>query len=104
MRNLTFVQDERDIRFAMVSKELLMDTEVITKGSTAMVYISLCLFANNSTGESFPLINSIGKYARCGKRTVHEALKLLEESGYISREKRFNVDGGMTSNLYRILK
>lgn len=102
--NGIFVFDSRKKGFALVSKEILEDTETIHKGSTLNVYVALCMFANNETGESFPLVNSIGKYARCGRRAVQEALNALEDAGYISRERRFNPDGGRTSNAYKILK
>lgn len=104
MKNESFVKDEREVKFAMVSKELLEDTGVITKSSTVAVYVALCMFANNDSGESFPLVSSIGKYARCGRKTVQDALNILEDGGYISRERRYNEDGGITSNMYRILK
>ncbi|WP_306473030.1 helix-turn-helix domain-containing protein, partial [Bacillus pseudomycoides] len=97
---LMTLKDRRKYGFFMIDNEIV-DDERLTHKEMA-VYMSLCRHANRETGSCFPSLSTIGKKVKMSKNTVLNALKLLIELGYISKENRSSEDGGHASNIYYI--
>lgn len=57
-----------------------------TVGSSRLVLLVLADRADHEGRNAYPSVSSIAQYARCGRSTVHRALRELEESGHIVRE------------------
>ena len=55
--------------------------------ATMRVYATLASFAD-ARGQCFPSLATIARRASCSKTTVKRELAWLEESWYISRERR----------------
>ena len=69
--------------FAPIPKRLLTD-ERITSPTTIAVYAALASFIG-SEGRCWPYLATIGKRARCDKRTVLRHIEILVGLGYIQR-------------------
>lgn len=66
-------------------------------------YACLCAHANESQ-EAWPSMATIAKMIACSERKVQEVLKLLEDLGWITIEKRFDPEKQRYfSNLYHLL-
>lgn len=57
-----------------------------TVGSARLVLLVLADRADHEGRNAYPSVGSIALYARCGRSTVHRALRELEEAGHIVRE------------------
>jgi DNA-binding transcriptional regulator YhcF (GntR family) len=66
-----------------------------------IVFIYLRMHSDNSTGRSFPSLNTLAKETGLSKRTVQRCLLELQDKGAVSIEHRSN-DRGTQSNLYTI--
>lgn len=71
--------------------------------SEISVYVVLAMYLNNGSGEAYPSVNTIVKYAGCGISTVRRSLSSLKEKGLIDIEKRTGNNGRQTSNKYILL-
>lgn len=56
----------------------------------------------NNERQCWPGIQRIASDLRLSRSTVKRALKELERSGYLLRERRNRENGGDTSNLYLV--
>ena len=57
----------------------------------------------NNQRQCWPGIRTIASDLQLSRSTVKRALKELEQSGYLLRERRSRANGGRTSNLYTLL-
>ncbi len=62
------------------------------------IYMILCTYRNNQTGEAWPSKNTVAEYAGCQPNAVRTACNALAERGYIKTERRYR-NGQQTSNL-----
>lgn len=85
--------------FTMVYNDFLK-SKLLTPDAR-MVFIYLRMHSDNSTGRSFPSLNTLAKETGLSKRTVQRCLSELQEKGAVSVEHRSN-DRGTQSNLYTI--
>lgn len=97
------VLDLRDHKFAQVTKCVLEDTEILDKSAQKLVYVMLCMHADNVKKTSFPSIKTLAAECLCSENTVRAALKKLKEVGLIEISERKSKESGQLSNLYVIL-
>ena len=85
--------------FTMVYNDFLR-SKLLTSDAR-MIFIYLRMHSDNTTGRSFPSLNTLAKETGLSKRTVQRCLLELQEKGAVSIEHRCN-DRGTQSNLYTI--
>jgi hypothetical protein len=94
------VTDEpRKTRFARVPIKAASDRNL---GATELrVLIAICAHVDAS-GRAWPSLSTIGDVAGLDPRRVPGAVKVIEQLGYMRRERRQHEDGGYTSTVYQI--
>lgn len=97
------VIDFRKRRFFRVTKEVVNNTDKLTKPVEIAVYAVLCMYANNDDTTSIPSVATIAEKARCSERVVHRSLNVLRDAGYIKIINRTDKNGFKTSNQYALL-
>ena len=97
------VIDFRKRRFIQVTREVVHNTDKLTKPVEIAVYAVLCMYADNGDKTSHPSVATIAKKARCSERVVHRALTTLKDAGYIDIINRTDHNGFKTSNQYALL-
>lgn len=97
------VIDWRKRKFFMMTKDIVDKDTTLTKPVDIAVYAVLCMYADNSTKESYPSVITIAEKARCSERTARRSLTNLKESGYIEIRERRDARGFQTSNQYVLL-
>jgi MarR-like DNA-binding transcriptional regulator SgrR of sgrS sRNA len=98
------VIDLRDKKFVMIGRGILENTDYFERPSDKLVYVMLCMFANNETKTSYPSAQRLADLCNCSERSVRTSLKRLKEIGLIDIQPRYREDKGRTSNLYVILE
>lgn len=93
-------QEKKRGDFTLVNNKIIKDESL--KASDKSVYLVLSHFADNITGECFPSRNTLLKLSGMSDRTLRNAIKNLENAGYISVKSRY-VSGGRATNSYKIL-
>jgi len=67
----------------------IVENKIIKDGSVSkhalLVYVILCMFADNDSSTCFPSYNTIAQYARCSRSTAQVAVKELIEKGYVRK-------------------
>jgi hypothetical protein len=63
------------------------------------VYMALCSFASNRTGDAYPSVAKLAERAKCSERQARKSIRVLEERGYITTHKR---TGGVS--IYRLTR
>lgn len=66
-----------------------------------LVYIALLSWMDDHA-EAWPSLATLAHDAGVSKPTVSKALRHLEEIGLVERQRRYDDDGAMLSNLYRM--
>ena len=66
-----------------------------------IVYLFLCR-CSDEDGKSFPSYSKIAEKCDISKPTAMKAIRELENSDILVKEKRENINGDQTSNLYTI--
>ncbi|GAK03317.1 hypothetical protein JCM19037_1632 [Geomicrobium sp. JCM 19037] len=94
------VIDYRKEKYAIVSKRVLTNVTKFERPTDKLVYVILCMYADNDDKTSYPSNERIAELANCSARTVQRSVKLLEEIGAITVEERHDVRGYRTSNIY----
>ena len=74
----------------------------IKNNSQFKVYCYLCSLWNEEYNYSFPSISHMASELSMSRKTIVDALKGLEELGYIKKIKNYNKDLGCTNNIYYI--
>lgn len=97
------VVDFRKNKFIRVTREVINDTARLEHSTDIAVYVVLCMYADNTTTESHPKIETIAEKARCSDRTVRRVLERLKDAGYIDIKHRFDNRGHRASNQYVLL-
>lgn len=97
------VLDLRDHKFAQVTKCVLEDREILDKSAQKLVYVMLCMHADNVKKTSFPSIKTLATECLCSENTVRSALRKLREVGLIDISERKSRESGQLSNLYVLL-
>ena len=95
------VVDFRTTKFVMVPRSLVEDKTL--KSRDKLVYMALCLYANNDTKQARPSINTIGERVGVSRSSVIRALEALEKAEYIARQPRYFRQKKQTSNEYYLL-
>ncbi len=93
--------ERRRLPFTLIENVVLEDLEL--GPVDVLVYLALAKHADGQ-GVCWPSMATIAKLARCGRTAAAGAIKRLEARGYLSRTARFRPDGGVTSNVYRLLQ
>jgi len=55
-----------------------------------VTYCAIATFADNATQSAFPSLGTLARTVGCSKNTIRKALKALEDTGWISIERRFD--------------
>ncbi|QIG62552.1 HTH domain-containing protein [Sporosarcina phage Lietuvens] len=97
------VVDFRKRRFIQVTRDVIHNTDKLTKPVEIAVYAVLCMYADNDDKTSHPSVATIAEKSRCSERVVHRALTALKEAGYIGIVNRTDRNGFKTSNQYVLL-
>lgn len=103
MENKRTVVDFRKRRFIQITREVVHNTDKLTKPVEIAVYTILCMCADNDDKTSHPSVSTIAEKARCSERVVHRALIVLKDAGYIDIVNRTDRNGFKTSNQYVLL-
>ncbi len=91
------IRDLRQQDWLWTSKAVLFSEDV--DGNAYKVYSGLASFSDNRTQESFPSIMTLATRLHMARTTVIRCLQQLEESGFISVERKDGV-----ANIYCLLK
>lgn len=97
------VLDLRENKFTQVTNVVLQDSVHIDKTAHKLVYVMLCMHADNKTKQSYPSVKTLAKECCCSENTVRAALKRLKELRLIDIRERKNSESGQLSNLYVLL-
>jgi hypothetical protein len=65
-----------------------------------LVYATIARFADNRTGEAYPSRATIAGLARSSVDTVDRSIRILEQAGFLTKERRKGPKGEPASNLY----
>lgn len=79
------IRDLRNQDWLWTSKKLLFHEKI--DGNNYKVYGGLAAYANNSTQEAFPSINTLSQKLHMSRNTVIKSLSILEKIGFIKIEK-----------------
>ena len=74
----------------------------IKNNSQFKVYCYLCSLLDEEYNYSSPSISHMASELSMSGKTIVDALKGLEELGYIKKIKNYNKDSGCTNNIYYI--
>jgi hypothetical protein len=72
-------------------------------GAAACVYIALCAFAGDRTGECFPSQRRIAEMTGLRRNQVQQQIAKLARLGLIKVRRQHRADGGKTANRYQIV-
>ncbi|WHY01806.1 helix-turn-helix domain-containing protein [Neobacillus sp. DY30] len=97
------VLDLRDKKFTQVTNVVLQDRVHLDKTADKLVYVMLCMHADNTTKKSYPSVKTLAKECSCSENTVRNALKKLKELRLIDIKERKSNESGQLSNLYVLL-
>lgn len=97
------IRDNRDKEWFWLDNQYLNGYAKHLGMSCTVVYLSLCRFANNSTQQCFPSMETIAEQNGVHRATVIRALKKLEEWGIIKIERSKKDDGTQANNVYTLL-
>jgi transcriptional antiterminator len=97
------VLDLRENKFTQVTSIVLQDKIHLDKTADKLVYVMLCMHANNTTKESYPSVKTLARECCCSENTVRNALKKLKELRLIDVRERKSKESGQLSNLYVLL-
>jgi predicted transcriptional regulator len=97
------VLDLRDKKFTQVTNVVLKDRIHLDKTADKLVYVMLCMHADNKTKKSFPSVKTLAKECCCSENTVRNALRKLKDLRLIDVRERKNSESGQLSNLYVLL-
>jgi len=92
--------ERRRLPFTLIENVVLEDLEL--GPVDILVYIALAKHADGE-GTCWPSMATIGRLARCARETVARSITHLEARGYLKRTARFRPDGGVTSNVYKLM-
>lgn len=85
----------------MIPQSLARDKSLAHRDK--IVYMTLCLFTDNMSKQSYPSAQTIADMAKLSRNSIFRALKALELAGYIRREQRTFGRGKQTTNVYYLL-
>jgi transcriptional antiterminator len=97
------VLDLRDKKFTQVTNVVLQDQVHLDKTADKLVYVMLCMHANNTTKESYPSVKTLAKECSCSENTVRNALRKLKDLRLIDVRERKSKESGQLSNLHVLL-
>jgi transcription initiation factor IIE alpha subunit len=97
------VLDLRDKKFTQVTNVVLQDKVHLDKTADKLVYVMLCMHADNTTKKSYPSVKTLAKECSCSENTVRNAIRKLKDLRLIDVKERKNTESGQLSNLYVLL-
>jgi predicted transcriptional regulator len=97
------VLDLRDKKFTQVTNLVLKDSVHLDKTADKLVYVMLCMHADNTTKQSYPSVKTLAKECSCSENTVRNALRKLKDLRLIDVRERKSKESGQLSNLYVLL-
>jgi Helix-turn-helix domain len=89
--------------FLWINNEVIDDYAPKIGGSALLVYIVLCRYANNATGEARPSQETLAKLCELSPRSIRRAISTLEHHKLIETEQ-LTVKGQWDRNVYYLLK
>lgn len=75
----------------------------IKNHAAKMVLIALGDAFDDRTGQCFPSLEALGDFVRRSEARIRDAIRWLEEQGWVKRQARFTECGRQTSNGYEII-
>ena len=93
--------ERRRLPFTLIENIVLEDQEL--GAVDVLVYIALAKHAD-ADGTCWPSLATIAQLARVCRSSAAQAIKHLEARGYLRRTARFRPDGGVTSNVYKLVR
>jgi predicted transcriptional regulator len=100
---LSGVLDLRENKFTQVTSVVLQDNVHPHKTADKLVYVMLCMHADNKTKKSYPSVKTLAKECCCSENTVRNALRKLKDLRLIDVRERKSNESGQLSNLYVLL-
>lgn len=98
------VIDTRNRKFVWVDRSVMETRETLTRPIDKLVYVMLCMYADNKTKTSYPSAERLAQLCHCSERSVRYALHRLDEAKLIRIEARKDARGYRTSNVYYLLE
>lgn len=99
------ILDDRKQNWCWIDNEIIDNYGSVIGGLGVALYVVLSRYANSINNESYPSIGNIArKLGGLSRATVCKYLKILQENGLISIQRRYDNAGDMTSNLYTLLR
>lgn len=95
------IVDKRTFKFVIVPRSLVEDAALTHRDK--VVYMALCLYADNTTKQAYPSTLTIANKAGTSRSGVFRSLRALEAGGYIKRENRSNGAAAKLTNIYYLL-
>jgi hypothetical protein len=92
--------ERRRLPFTLIENVILEDQAL--GPVDLLVYLAIAKHAD-AEGVCWPSLPTIAKFARVHRSSVAQAIKRLEDRGYLKRTARFRPDGGVTSNVYQLM-
>jgi hypothetical protein len=88
--------------FLWINNEIIDDYASKLGGSALLVYMVLCRYANNASGEARPSQDTLAGNCELSERSIRRALGVLEKNNLIET-KRVIVKGRWDQNVYTLL-
>ena len=101
--DISGVLDLRENKFTQVTSVVLQDNIHLDKTADKLVYVMLCMHADNKTKKSYPSVKTLAKECCCSENTVRNALRKLKDLRLIDVKERKYTESGQMSNLYILL-
>ena len=95
-------KEERDSNHNGYTQIINTMMKYIKNNSQFKVYCYLCSLLDEEYNYSSPSISYMASELSMSRKTIVDALKGLEELGYIKKIKNYNKDSGCTNNIYYI--
>ena len=95
-------KEERDSNHNGYTQVINTMMKYIKNNSQFKVYCYLCSLLDEEYNYSSPSISHMASELSMSRKTIVDALKGLEELGYIKKIKNYNKDSGCTNNIYYI--
>ena len=86
-------------KYVKVPTKIILEENLSAREKIILVYL---MARSGNKKQCFPSISLKAKENRVAESTVINALKKLEERGFITKTHRHSANGGNTSNLYTV--
>lgn len=97
------IRDRRGGGFLWINNEIIDDYATKIGGTALLVYMVLCRYANNETGQARPSQETLAEKCGVASRSIRRAIVALEEAKLIEKQQQ-TVKGQWDSNVYYLLQ